>query len=107
MPARKRQASKRKVQELVKEAVETKKEKLGMRNISVFVKSFPRYCQSHQFRLSTKLCLFWALFYNMESQMVQNSGTKIGFTFMAYHIGANFRLLGTQYFENCTRLPGM
>ena len=107
MPARKRQASKRKVQDLVKEAVETKREKLGMRSISVFVKSFPRYCQSYQFRLSTNLCLFWALFYSMESQMVQNSGTKTGFTFRVYHIGANFRLPGSQYFENFTRLPGM
>ena len=40
MPTRKRQANKRKVQEPVKEAVETKKEKLGMR----FLYSYKFFC---------------------------------------------------------------
>lgn len=42
MPTRKRQASKRKVQEPAKEAVETKKEKLGMRCISIY--SYKFFC---------------------------------------------------------------
>ena len=65
MPTRKRQASKRKVQEPVKEAVETKKEKLGMRiRGASLLYSYKFFCiivnhvMSCQFRLPSKPWLF-------------------------------------------------